>query len=311
MKKIKEMFTTAHSRNGAYSVGMTAVVIAIVIVLNMIVSQLPDNLRSIDVSDSKIYEITKTSREILKNLEKKVKLTMLSEETQADKRIRTFINKYANLSDEIEVEWVDPVLHPSVLSENDAGADTVIVSCEETGKEVSLFDLATASMVNNEIALEVTYSHSSPVSPPPFMAACAEVEVDPETGAIELLDYTACVDCGTVVNTNLARVQTEGGLLQGIGMTLYEDVWYNEKGVNLSNSLMQYKIPTRLDFDKIRVEFESSYEPTGPFGAKSIGEIVINTPAPAIAQAVYNATGVWVNELPITPEKILKGMHVI
>ena len=185
------------------------------------------------------------------------------------------------------------------------------VFCEETGKEVSLFDLATASMVNNEIALEVTCSHSSPVSPPPFMAACAEVEVDPETGAIELLDYTAFVDCGTVVNTNLARVQTEGGLLQGIGMTLYEDVWYNEKGVNLSNSLMQYKIPTRLDFDKIRVEFESSYEPTGPFGAKSIGEIVINTPAPAIAQAVYNATGVWVNELPITPEKILKGMHVI
>ena len=92
------------------------------------------------------------------------------------------------------------------------------VFCEETGKEVSLFDLATASMVNNEIALEVTYSHSSPVSPPPFMAACAEVEVDPETGAIELLDYTACVDCGTVVNTNLARVQTEGGLLQGLSL---------------------------------------------------------------------------------------------
>ncbi len=185
------------------------------------------------------------------------------------------------------------------------------VFSEQSGKEVSLFEIATASMVNNEIALEVTYSHSSPVSPPPFMAACAEVEVDPETGAISLLDYTACVDCGTVVNKNLARVQTEGGLLQGIGMTLYEDIWYNERGVNLSNSLMQYKIPTRLDFDKIRVEFESSYEPTGPFGAKSIGEIVINTPAPAIAQAVYHATGVWVNELPITPEKILKGMHVI
>lgn len=138
MKKIKEMFTTAHSRNGAYSVGMTAVVIAIIIVLNMIVSQLPDNLRSLDVSDSKIYEITKTSREILKNLEKKVKLTVLSEETQADKRIRTFINKYADLSDEVEVEWVDPVLHPSVLSENDASADTVIVSCEETGKDTKI-----------------------------------------------------------------------------------------------------------------------------------------------------------------------------
>ena len=185
------------------------------------------------------------------------------------------------------------------------------IFCVEQEKEISLFDLATASMANNEIALEVTYSHSSPVSPPPFMAACAEVEVDPLTGSIELLDYAACVDCGTVVNTNLARVQTEGGLLQGIGMTLYEDIWYNEKGVNLSNSFMQYKIPTRLDFNKIRVEFESSYEPTGPYGAKSIGEIVINTPAPAIAHAIHNATDVWFNELPITPEKILKGMHVI
>ena len=70
-------------------------------------------------------------------------------------------------------------------------------------------------------------------------------------------------------------------------------------------------MPSRFDPDRIRVEFESSYEPTGPFGAKSIGEIVINTPAPAIADAVYNATGVWINELPITPEKILKGMKVI
>ena len=140
------------------------------------------------------------------------------------------------------------------------------VFCEENGKEISLFDLATASMVNNEIALEVTYSHSSPVSPPPFMAACAEVEVDPDTGSIELVDYAACIDCGTVVNTNLARVQAEGGLLQGIGMTLFEDIWYNEKGVNLSNSLMQYKIPTRQDFKQIRVDFDSSYEPTGPYG---------------------------------------------
>ena len=94
-------------------------------------------------------------------------------------------------------------------------------------------------------------------------------------------------------------------------MTLYEDIWYDERGKNLSNSFMQYKVPSRLDTDRIRVEFDSSYEPTGPFGAKSIGEIVINTPAPAIVDAVYNATGVWINELPITPEKILKGMQVI
>ena len=94
-------------------------------------------------------------------------------------------------------------------------------------------------------------------------------------------------------------------------MALYEGVDYTLNGYVKQNSFMQYKVPSRLDTDRIRVEFDSSYEPTGPFGAKSIGEIVINTPAPAIADAVYNATGVWINELPITPEKILKGMKVI
>ena len=91
-------------------------------------------------------------------------------------------------------------------------------------------------------------------------------------------------------------------------MALHENITYNEKGELAENSLMQYKIPTRMDMGKLRVEFDSSYEPTGPFGAKSIGEIVINTPAPAIAQAIYNATGLRFTELPITPEKIAMGM---
>ena len=125
---------------------------------------------------------------------------------------------------------------------------------------------------------------------------------------MKLIDYAAVVDCGTVVNPNLARVQVEGGLVQGIGMALHENITYNEKGELAENSLMQYKIPTRMDMGKLRVEFDSSYEPTGPFGAKSIGEIVINTPAPAIAQAIYNATGLRFTELPITPEKIAMGM---
>jgi CO/xanthine dehydrogenase Mo-binding subunit len=163
-------------------------------------------------------------------------------------------------------------------------------------------------MCGNTEATQVTVSHSSTVSPPPFMVGMVEIEVDKETGAIELLDYVAVVDCGTVINTNLARVQTEGGLAQGIGMALYEDVTYNSVGRIYENSFMQYKIPTRLDVCKMRVEFESSYEQTGPFGAKSIGEIVINTPSPAIAHAIYNATGVWHRELPITPEKVMMGI---
>ena len=174
--------------------------------------------------------------------------------------------------------------------------------------EVTLAEIAAKSMCGNPIAVQATSSHTSPVSPPPFMVGMAQVEVDKETGSVEVLDYAAVVDCGTPINPNLARVQTEGGIVQGIGMALFEDVTYNDKGRLLENSFLQYKIPTRLDMGHLKVEFAPSYEPSGPFGAKSIGEIVINTPAPAIAQAVFRATGVWHRELPITPEKVLMGM---
>ena len=175
-------------------------------------------------------------------------------------------------------------------------------------KSVSLKDIGNQSMCANDNALFATESHFSPVSPPPFMVGMAEVEVDQETGKVEMIDYVAVVDCGTVINPNLARIQTEGGIVQGIGMALYEDIIYDEKGKNFNNSFMQYKIPSRLDVGTVRVEFESSYEPSGPFGAKSIGEIVINTPSPAIAAAVYQATKVNIRELPITAEKLYKGM---
>ena len=154
----------------------------------------------------------------------------------------------------------------------------------------------------------MTESCSAEISPPPFMVGMAEVEVDRETGSVEVIDYVAVVDCGTPVNPNLARVQTEGGIAQGIGMALHEDIQYTAKGQMQNNSFMQYKIPTRLDVGKIRVEFQPSYEKSHPFGAKSIGEIVIDTPCPAIAAAVYNATGVRVEEMPIKPEKIAMGI---
>lgn len=171
-------------------------------------------------------------------------------------------------------------------------------------QQVSLADIATASMCGNGIALEATMTNSSPISPPPFMVGAAEVEVDLETGEAKVIDYAAAVDCGTPVNPNLARVQAEGGILQGIGMALTENITYNKLGKLAENSLMQYKIPTRVDIGKIRVDFESSYENEGPFGAKSIGEVVINTPLPAVADAIYNATGTRFYELPIKPEKI-------
>ena len=184
--------------------------------------------------------------------------------------------------------------------------DKVIYRGEKTLKktEVSLFDIATASMAGNSIALEETVTMSQPTSPPPFMAGVADVEVDLLTGQAKVIDYYTAVDCGTPVNPNLARVQAEGGILQGIGMALTENITYDAKGRLYENSLMQYKIPTREDIGHIHVEFESSYEKSGPFGAKSIGEVVINTPLSAIAHAIYNATGHRFRELPIMPEQI-------
>lgn len=178
----------------------------------------------------------------------------------------------------------------------------------EGEKSVSLEEIAVKGTCGNNTTMEVTANRSSEISPPPFMAGIAEVEIDKETGNIELVDYVAVVDCGTPVNPNLARVQVEGGIGQGIGMALYEDIQYNEKGQMRNNSFMQYKIPTRQDIKKVRVDFAPSYEKTHPFGAKSIGEIVINTPCPAIANAVYNATGLRFREMPITSEKIAMGL---
>lgn len=179
-----------------------------------------------------------------------------------------------------------------------------------TGRKITRQDLGNAAMITNDIALEATESHFSPTSPPPYMAAAAVVDVDPETGHIDLVDYAAVVDCGTVINPALARVQTEGGLVQGIGMALMEDVRFDAAGRIQNNSFMQYRIPSRLDIGRVRVEFEPSYEPNGPFGAKSIGEIVINTPAPAIAEAVYQATGIRSRELPITAEKVYNNLKI-
>lgn len=184
------------------------------------------------------------------------------------------------------------------------GREVRVEEGENAGKNISLSDIATASMNGNSIELQATVTHSSEISPPPYMVGAAEIEVDTETGEVTLLDYAAAVDCGTPINPNLTRVQAEGGIAQGIGMTLTESVTYDDRGYPMENSLFQYKIPARVDIGKIRVEFENSYEGEGPFGAKSIGEVVINTPLPAISDAIRNAVGKRFYELPITPEKI-------
>ena len=178
------------------------------------------------------------------------------------------------------------------------------VTSEDGTQRATLAQIAAASQCGSNTALEAVVTHSSEISPPPFMVGAAEVEVDLETGEAQIIRYEAAVDCGTPVNPNLARVQAEGGILQGIGMALTENVTYDDRGMPQENSLMQYKIPARNDIGHIHVVFESSYEGTGPFGAKSIGEVVINTPLPAVADAIYHATHKRFYELPITREQI-------
>ena len=186
----------------------------------------------------------------------------------------------------------------AVVFEGDA------VTSEDGTQRATLAQIAAASQCGSNTALEAVVTHGSEISPPPFMVGAAEVEVDLETGEAQVIRYEAAVDCGTPVNPNLARVQAEGGILQGIGMALTENVTYDDRGMPQENSLMQYKIPARNDIGHIHVVFESSYEGTGPFGAKSIGEVVINTPLPAVADAIYHATHKRFYELPITREQI-------
>ena len=195
------------------------------------------------------------------------------------------------------------------LNEEFVEFDGEYVKSINTDKKISLLDLATDMSVGcNKNQLIGYATHGSPVSPPPFIAGFVETEIDKESGKVEIIDYVAVVDCGTVINKNLAKIQVEGGIVQGIGMALYEDVVYTQRGKLASNTFMQYKIPTRKDVGNIIVDFEESYEPTGPFGAKSVGEVVINTPSPAIENAIYNGLGVNLNTLPMTPERVFMAM---
>jgi len=157
--------------------------------------------------------------------------------------------------------------------------------------------------------LVVSASFPDTFAPSPYVASCVEVEVDKETGYYQLKDMSVVVDAGRIINPANAYVQTLGGTAQSIGMTMFEEVLYDPDTQKVMNHDFQsYKIPAQMDLPPIKVDFVESYEPTGPFGAKSLGEIATGSPAPAITDALYNALGIHFDELPITPEKVLKAI---
>ena len=190
------------------------------------------------------------------------------------------------------------------------GFDGKVFWDEESDKRISLIDLSNQITYSHEQKqLQVTSSYVGHKSPPPFMAGFVEIEIDKETFEIDILHYVSVVDCGTTINPMLAKGQVDGAIVQGLGMAHFEDVKYTKSGKLITNDLLNYKIPTRLDIKKLTTVFVDSYEESGPFGAKSVGEIGIDTPPAALANAVFNALGVRIKSLPITSEKIFREIR--
>lgn len=178
------------------------------------------------------------------------------------------------------------------------------------GASIALPDVARASLYGPDKEQIVgAASHLSEDSPPPFSASFAEVEVDLETGGVQVLRYVTAVDLGRAINPVLAEGQIEGGIAQGLGYALWEEMQIGPDGRVLNPSFTDYKIATALDMPPLQVFLVETHEPTGPFGAKSVAEIPIDSPAPAVANAVADATGVRLRSLPMTAERVLQAIR--
>lgn len=158
--------------------------------------------------------------------------------------------------------------------------------------------------------LVVSASFPDDFAPSPYVASCAEVEVDRETGCYRILNMATVVDSGRILNPINARVQALGGIVQSIGMAMFEEVKYGSDHRIQTKDFQTYKIPCQMDIPPMAIEFvEDSCEPSGPFGAKSLGEISTGSPAPAICDALFNALGVHVDTIPVTPERLLRAIR--
>ena len=225
MQKIKNLFHTAGTKNGTYSVGITVIVVAIVIVANMIFGQIPEKYRNIDVSSTKIYEITDTSRELLKDLNHKIRFTVLAEKDKADDRIKTFLSKYAALSKYISVEWIDPVLHPSALTEYETSANTIVVECADTGKSTTVsFD---------DIVVMDTSSYY-------YTGSVSESEFDGEGQLTSAVNYVT-----SDVNKKIYRTTGHGEATLSNSITELMDK--NNYKIEELNLVMQASIPEDCD----------------------------------------------------------------
>ncbi len=176
------------------------------------------------------------------------------------------------------------------------------------GKSVTMSEIALQALYREKLQIMDGASHFNTDSPPPFCATFAEVEVDTETGQVHVLHLASAVDLGKAVNPMQAEGQIEGAVTQGLGYALTEELLLDEAGRPRNANFMDYKIFSAKDMPKMTTILVETDEPLGPYGAKSVSEVPINGVAPAIANAIFNATGIRVTKLPIRPADILKEL---
>lgn len=186
--------------------------------------------------------------------------------------------------------------------------DGLVIS-PRSGKQVSLSEIAYDTFyVKKHKQIMSQGSYVSESSPPPFAAHFVEIEVDEETGIITPIKYVVAVDCGVAINPELTKGQIIGALVNGISYALTEEFKFGDNGKMLNPNFMEYRIPSARDIPEIVPILVETFEPTGPFGAKSVSEININGPIPAIGNAIYDALGVRITSSPYAPEKVLKAI---
>jgi putative selenate reductase molybdopterin-binding subunit len=179
------------------------------------------------------------------------------------------------------------------------------------GRRLTLRDIALQSLyIQDQFQIMAVASHITAASPPPFSAHFCEVEVDEDTGFVTVLQYVAATDCGTAINPKLAEGQVEGAVLNGISYALTEEICFDSKGRPRNPTFTHYKIFNTVDVPPIKTIMVPTWEPSGPYGAKSVSEIGINGPCPAIANAIYDAIGIRLRETPFTPERVLKAIRL-
>ena len=169
--------------------------------------------------------------------------------------------------------------------------------------------VAHTALYTAKVQPAATASHMSDDSPPPFSAQFADVEVDTETGQVFVRRFVSACDFGTVIHPKLAEGQVDGAVAQGLGYALCEEVLVDDEGRVRNPNFLDYKIFTAMDMPLMEVIMLETEEPSGPYGVKAAGEVVINGPAPAVVNAIAAATGVRIRHIPATPERVWRAMH--